>query len=84
MHIKQSNGDADIRSDEELATDLDISKVVLMSLKHTTPQQSALNLFNYFYPGYVKKTNLDTVHNLEILKPGLLDNMLGKYIFFVI
>ena len=78
-HIQQSNGDADPRNDDQLAKDLGISRVVSMSFKDITPQQTALNLFNHFYPGYATKTRLDSVNNLEILKPGLLELILSKY-----
>jgi len=82
-HIRQSNGDGDPRTDAELANDLGVSPVILMSLKDTTPKQTALNIFNYLYPGYVAKMNLESVDNLEILKPGLLETILGKYTLFL-
>ncbi|CAF2383847.1 unnamed protein product [Rotaria sp. Silwood2] len=75
-HIQQSNGTGDSRSNEQLAKDLGVSLVILMNLKDITPQQTALNLFNYFYPGYAAKKDLDSINNLELLKPGLLETML--------
>jgi hypothetical protein len=79
-HIQQSNGSGDARSEQQLAADLGISHVVLSGLNATTPQQTALNVFKHLYPGYAKKTILRSVENLEILKPGLLDTILGNYI----
>ncbi|CAF1117058.1 unnamed protein product [Adineta steineri] len=75
-HIQHSNDDRDPRSDEQLATDLGVSRAILIGLKYHTPQQAALNLFNYFYSSCVEKTNLRSINNLEVLKPGLLQDIL--------
>ncbi len=80
-HIQQSSGIEDTRTHEELATDLNINGIILMSLRDSTPQQTALNVFNYLYSGYSVKTKLDSVANLEIQKPGLLETILGNYTF---
>ncbi|CAF0785731.1 unnamed protein product [Rotaria sordida] len=74
--IQHSGGRGDARSDEQLARDLGESPVFLMGLKDVTPQQTALNLFNHFYPGYEVKVNLVSINNLEVEKPGLLENIL--------
>jgi hypothetical protein len=80
--IKQSGGRRDPRSDEQLATDLGESSIFLMGLKDVTPQQTALNLFNYLYPGYEVKVELGSVINLEVKKPGLLESILSKCLKF--
>ncbi len=81
--IQRSSGRDDPRSNEELARDLGSNPIILTSLKHATPQQTALNLFNHLYPGYRAKVNLCSANNLELSKPGLLESMLGKlYSFF--
>ena len=77
-YIQQSSGSGDARNDEQLAFDLGVSRAVLLGLKATTPQQTALNIFNKLYPGYVKKTNLHSIENLETLNPALLTTMLGN------
>ncbi|CAF3898928.1 unnamed protein product [Rotaria sp. Silwood2] len=74
--IQQSGGRGDPRTDEQIARDLGESSIFLMGLKDVTPQQTALNLFNHLYPGYEAKVELDSVNNLEVLKPGLLETML--------
>jgi hypothetical protein len=77
--IRQTNGRTDPRTDEQIARDLRETPLFLMGLRDVTPQQTALNLFNHFYPGYEAKLRLGSVHNFEISKPGLLETMLSKY-----
>lgn len=76
--IQQTSGRGDPRNDEEIANDLGETQICLMGLKDVTPQQTALNLFNYFYPGYESKVRLNSVNRLEIEKPGLLETILGE------
>ena len=76
--IQQSGRRGDPRSDEQLARDLGESSFFLMGFKDTTPQQTALNLFNHFYSGYDAKVKLGSLDNLELEKPGLLETKLGK------
>lgn len=79
--IQQSGGRGDPRTDEQIARDLGLSAIFLMSLKDISPQQTALNLFNHFYPGYEAKVNLESTNNLEASKPGLFNTILGKYFY---
>jgi hypothetical protein len=81
--IQQSGGRGDPRSDQDLASALGASPIVLLSLKNTSPQQTALNVFNYLYPGYTAKLKLGSIDKLELLKPGLIDTILGKYHLFL-
>ncbi|CAF2841147.1 unnamed protein product [Rotaria sp. Silwood2] len=74
--IQRSSGQSDSRTDEQLARDLGVNQIILMSLKHSTPQQTALNVFNHLYPGYSTKIELDSIAKLELLKPGLVESIL--------
>jgi len=78
--IQQSSGRGDPRTDDQIAHDLDLSPIFLISLKDSNPQQSALNLFNHLYPGYEAKVTLGSVNNLEASKPGLFNTILGNFL----
>ena len=75
--IQQSGGRGDPRTDEQIANELGESSIFLMALKDVTPQQTALNVFNQLYPKYEAKVELDSINNLQKLKPGLLETILG-------
>ena len=61
-----------------MAQDLGESVIFLKALKDDTPQQTALNLFNHFFPGYETKMQLVSMNNLAVVRPGFLKTMLGK------
>ncbi len=75
--IQKSGGRADPRTDEQIARDLGESSIFLVSLRDPDPQQTALNLFNHFYPSYEDKLKLETVPNLEKKNPGFLQTILS-------
>jgi hypothetical protein len=82
--IQQTGGQSDPRTDDQLARDLRVNPIHLSSLKDSTPQQSALNLFNHIYSGYSSKITLGSTNNMERLRPGLLDSIFGRSFFFIL
>jgi len=77
--INHSSGHKDKRSDEQLADEIKINLQTLLGLRDDTPQQTALNIFNYLYPGYKNKVDIGTLESLQKKNPTLLDAMLGKF-----
>jgi hypothetical protein len=77
--IQQSSGRNDPRTDEQLARDLGEDYLFLLSLRESDPQQTALNLFNHFFPTYEEKLRIGAIQNLDVERPGFLRTLLSMY-----
>ena len=76
--LKSSEEIQDSRTPKELALDIGIPELTLLSCSNVDPQKTALRVFNHIFPSNQDKELLINAATLDVEYPGLLKNILSK------
>jgi hypothetical protein len=77
--IRTPTGSIDTRSDEQLATDLGVSRLALIGFENSDPQKCALSVFNHLYSSYESRAELENFKIFAENNAQILEDILGEF-----